>query len=144
MNTSIVIEGILIIAGVIMIGSLWKHTFISRAARSFLVITGLAFVTVGLVPADVNENLHVLGALFITFVGNIGLILTGLTSNTSYVKRMWVLAPIIGIIGLIATGLFFTGHYLGLGMGGMERFAVFNLPIWTLLMGCYLLAASNK
>ena len=54
-----------------------------------------------------------------------------------------MLGPVIGMIGLIATRLFFNHNYLGLGMGGMERLAVFNLQTWTLLMGCYLLAGRN-
>jgi len=142
MDTSIVIEGICIIVGVTMIRSLWCQTFTSRAAQSLLVIAGLAIILVGLVPADVNENLHVLGALFITLCGNLGLILAGFVSPVSHMRGIRILAVTMGSIGFIATGLFFSGHYLGLGMGGMERFAVFTVQIWTLVAGCFLLISS--
>lgn len=142
MNTSIVIEGILIIIGVILIRPLWRRTFTSRAGQGLLIIAGLAIVLVGLVPADVNENLHVLGALFITFCGNSGLLLIGFASLAGYMKGLRILAIVTGAIGLLATGLFFSGHYLGLGQGGMERFAVFNVIIWTFIVGCSLLFSS--
>ena len=145
MNVSLVADGLLIIAGVVLIGSLWSRALTSRAARSFLVIAGLGIVTAGLAPADINENVHVvLGALPITFLGNIGLILAGLAPGAGHQGRTRLLGPIIGTIGLIATVLFFSGHYLGLGMGGMERFAGFNVIAWTLLMGCYLLIKPKK
>lgn len=79
------------------------------------------------------------GALPITFLGNSGLILAGIASSTRFSWRVRLLGSVIGMIGLIATLLFFSGHYLGLGMGGMERFAVFNVQTWTLFMGSYLL-----
>ena len=145
MNVSFVVEGLLIVAGVVLIGSLWSRALSSRAARVLIVIAGLAIVTAGSAPADVNENVHVvLGALPITFLGNIGLILAGLSPGASQRGRARLLGPVIGTIGLIATLLFFSGHYLGLGMGGMERFAGFNVIAWTLLMGCYLLIKPKK
>jgi hypothetical membrane protein len=142
MDTSIVIEGIFIVVGVILIRSLWRQMFLSRAARNLLVIAGLAIILVGLVPADVNENLHVLGALFITVCGNLGLMLTGFASRASHMRGIRILAVAMGSLGLIATGLFFSGHYLGLGMGGMERFAVFTVQIWTFVAGGSLLISS--
>ena len=145
MNVSFVVDGLLIVAGVLLIGSLWSRDLPSRAARSLLVIAGLGIVTAGLAPADVNENVHVvLGALPITFLGNIGLILAGLAPGPSRQGGARLLGPIIGTVGLVATLLFFSGHYLGLGMGGMERFAGFNLMVWTLLMGCDLLVKSKR
>ncbi len=145
MNVSFVVEGLLIVAGVLLIGSLWSRALSSRAARVLIVIAALAIVVAGLAPADINENVHVvLGALPITFLGNIGLILAGLAPGVSQRGRARLLGPVIGSIGLMATLFFFSGHYLGLGMGGMERCAGFNLMAWTLLMGSYLLIKPKK
>jgi hypothetical protein len=138
-------HGTLIIAGVIIIKALWGPGCMSHLARTLLIIAGLAIVLAGFVPADVNENLHVvLGAFPLTFIGNTGLILAGLSSSTNIPRGIRLLGPVIGTIGLIATWLFFSGHYLGLGMGGMERFAVFNLQTRMLLMGCYLLVKLKR
>jgi hypothetical membrane protein len=139
MNGAIVIEGAMLVVGLIAVSSLWRGTITSRIARTFLVVAGLAIILVGLVPADRDENLHVLGALLITFFGNVGLILTGLVARREGVKTPRILAISIGVIGALATGLFFSGNYLGLGMGGMERFAVFGMQIWSFITGFYLL-----
>jgi hypothetical membrane protein len=145
MNVSFIVEGLLIAAGVLLIGSLWSRALSSRAARAMLVIAGLAIVVAGLAPADIDENVHVvLGALPITFLGNIGLILAGLAPGPGQRGKARLLGPVIGGIGLVATLLFFSGHYLGLGMGGMERCAGFNVIAWTALMGCYLLIFDHE
>ncbi|QBD75498.1 hypothetical protein EPA93_05560 [Ktedonosporobacter rubrisoli] len=141
MNTSIIVGGLLIIVGIFAIESLWRRSFISWAARVLLIIVGLAWLLVGLTPADVEENLHVLGALFIMIPGNLGLMLMVLSARYGYMKTIRILATLMGIIGLVATGLFFSGHYLTLGMGGMERVAVFPLQIWNFIAGCTLLIA---
>jgi hypothetical membrane protein len=144
MNASIIAEGFLIVAGLIMIKSLWRRGCLSQIARAFLVVAGLAISLAGFVPADVNENVHVVfGAFIITFVGNIGLILVGIAPAGSLARGMRALGSLLGLVGLIATWLFFGHHYLGLGMGGMERFAVYGLPVWTFFMGGYLLIKSE-
>ena len=89
----------------------------------------MAWVLVGLTLADVNENLHVLGALFIFICGNSGLILVGFVSRTRFMGRIRLLAVAMGFIGLKATELFFSGHSLGLGMGGMEQCVAFPVLI---------------
>ena len=85
MNASFIVHGILVIAGVLLLRALWSSGCLSQIARTFLIIAGLAIVLVGFVPADVNENVHVvLGAVPVTLLGNIGLILTGLALNKSF------------------------------------------------------------
>ena len=82
-----------------------------------LIVAGSAILLVGFVPADVNENVHVvLGAFPLAFIGNIGLILTGPASSKSTAWGIRMLGPVAGLIGLIATWLFFSKNYLGLGM----------------------------
>lgn len=138
MNASFIAEGLLMIVGLTLVRSLWGRGCLAHISRGFLVLTGLSFILVGLVPADVDENLHVvLGAFVITLIGNSGLILAGVTSNANHPWWVRVLGPLIGAIGLVATVLFFSGNDLELGMGGMERFAVFNLLAWTLIVGIW-------
>jgi hypothetical protein len=43
-----------------------------------------------------------------------------------------------GSVGLLATALFVSGHYLGAGIGGMERLAVYPLPLWLIGVGLFL------
>jgi len=92
----------------------------------------------------VNENLHVFLGLFVFFLGNIGLILSGRALRADQVGQMRILTSIMGTVGLLSTLLFFSGNFLGLGMGGMERFTFFPFQIWPFVMGCYFLIALNK
>lgn len=41
----------------------------------------------------------------------------------------------MGIAAITAFGLFLSHHYLGLGMGGMERVAAFPLLLWAMAVG---------
>ena len=48
---------------------------------------------------------------------------------------IWV---VLGLIGLVALILYGSGHFLGLGHGGMERLIVYPNFIWALFFAGYL------
>lgn len=135
MNVSFIALGILLVAGVALTGSLWRRGGIPVVARVLLAGAGLGFVLVGLAPADVHENQHVLGALLIMGTGNIGLLLAAFGLANDAPGRLRRATGLLGIAAITAAGLFLSRHYLGLGMGGMERVAVFPLLIWALAVG---------
>jgi hypothetical membrane protein len=139
MNTAIVLEGLCVIAGVLMIRSLSRRSWLSRIAQVFLIISGLGLIAAGLAPADVNENAHVvLGALPIALFGNTGLMLTGRGVSASAVGKLRWAGPVLGLVGIIATVLFLSHHDLGLGSGRMERLWGYNFLVWTFIIGCSL------
>ncbi|GLX19794.1 DUF998 domain-containing protein [Streptomyces lavendulae] len=136
MNLSFITLGILLLAGVALTGgsgALWRRGPAGVAARLLLAAGGVGFVLVGLAPADVDENQHVLGALLIMALGNTGLVLAGSAGLSDRLP-----APLrrgtalLGLTALTALGLFLSHHYGGLGMGGMERAAAFPLLLWAL------------
>ncbi|CAL9300718.1 DUF998 domain-containing protein [Streptomyces sp. SudanB182_2057] len=137
MNGSFVVLGALLVVGVVLSGPLWRRGATARVARVLLAGAGAGFVLAGLAPADTSENVHVLGALLIMGTGNAGLLLAGagLTPHGPALSRR--AAGPLGVVALAACGLFLSGHYLGLGMGGMERVAVFPVLVWALLTGAY-------
>ncbi|GAA0243217.1 DUF998 domain-containing protein [Cryptosporangium japonicum] len=116
MNTVFVLNGALVATGAV--------TLFRGAVRYLLLAAAVGCVLVGLAPADVDENTHVLGAALVFVLGNLGLIATR--------RRLGV---VFGIVGLIATGLHVTGHGLGIGVAGMERVAVYPLFLWFLIEG---------
>ncbi|MFC6981888.1 DUF998 domain-containing protein [Streptomyces cirratus] len=78
MNASFVALGVLLVVGVVLTGGvLWRRGRPAAAARVLLAGAGVGFVLAGLAPADVNENQHVVGALFIMAAGNLGLVVAG-------------------------------------------------------------------
>ncbi|WP_232662400.1 DUF998 domain-containing protein [Pseudonocardia sp. TRM90224] len=138
MNASFIVGGICIIAGAALTAEAVAVGKRGHVGAVLLAITGAAWVLVGLFPADVDENLHVLGAVIIFACGNAGLVLLGLARSALGVARP--IAVALGIAGFLAMLLHFGGVYLGLGMGGMERVTAFALPLWILLAGGVLLA----
>lgn len=128
MNASMVAYGLLTAVGLFALTRPWQRV---RTARVMVLAAAAAFVLVGLAPADVDLDPHVLGALVIFGPGNLGLLLFGRPgAGVPAVPRGAALA--CGAVGLVGAGLFLAGHDLGLGMGGMERVAVFPMSAWTL------------
>jgi len=44
-----------------------------------------------------------------------------------------------GMISLIGFVLFYSGNYLGIGIGGMERVVSYTYTLWMILFGSYML-----
>ncbi|TQS43296.1 DUF998 domain-containing protein [Cryptosporangium phraense] len=123
MNAVFVANGILIAIGALL-------AVPRRLARVLLLAAAVGCVLVGLAPADLDENRHVLGAALVFVLGNAGIIA---------VRKP--LPVVLGAVGLVATGLHLSRHGLGLGVAGMERLAVFPLFAWFLIEGVRLVAA---
>lgn len=143
MNVSFVVQGAALILGVRLLWSCWRSTRASRTGRVLLLLGGGGWTLAGLFPADVNENVHVLGAVLIFCAGNLGLLLSAPVFAGCPGSVFPRLGTLLAAAGLLGTGLFFSGHPLGLGLGGMERVAVFPLQVWTLLVGGALLVTSS-
>lgn len=120
MNAVFVTNGVLLAVGSV--------TQFRGAARYLLLAAAIGSVLVGAAPSDVAENPHVVGAALVFVVGNLGMIAAGPAAPR------WV--PVLfGVVGLVATVLFATRADLGLGVGGMERVAVYPLFAWFLIEG---------
>ncbi|QGZ52487.1 DUF998 domain-containing protein [Streptomyces sp. QHH-9511] len=138
MNTSFVALGISLIIGAALTGDMWRKGITAAVARLLVASAGAGFVLVGLAPADVDENQHFLGALLVMGTGNIGLLLAGFALADYIPGPLRRLTSLLGVTAITAFGLFLSHHYLGLGMGGMERVAAFPLLVWALFSaaGC--------
>jgi hypothetical membrane protein len=134
-DAAMVVTGLLLAAGALLTTILWRRGGLAWVARILIAVGGFGYVLAGIWPADIDLNLHVLGAFLLMGGGNVGLLLAGFAARP---PLRWP-ALILGLAALAATVLHFGKHYLGLGMGGSERIAVFALPLWALLSGAYLL-----
>jgi hypothetical membrane protein len=137
MNAGFLIQGATMLIGLAAISLRRSRSARTRTAGALLIAAGAGWVLAGVWPADVNENWHVLGALFIMILGNIGLAL----GPAVPVEPRWLrwTAPVLGAVGLAGAAFFFTGNDLGLGLGGMERVAAYPMLAWMALTGLALL-----
>lgn len=108
-------------------------------ARVLIVIGACGYLLAALWPADINLNMHILGALFIMGGGNIGLLVAGLAFGRGPLRALQAPTLVIGALAFVATILHFSPNYFGLGMGGTERIAVFSLQAWLLITATIIL-----
>ncbi|MGW7368389.1 DUF998 domain-containing protein [Streptomyces sp. NPDC054841] len=144
MNASFAVHGVLLLAGTLLVGACWGRGWISVGARILFVVNAAGWVLVGFVPADVNEDLHVLGALLIMGLGNIGLICSGFAPRSSLFGGLRPITLSMAAVAVVAAWMFFGGHDPGIGMGGLERIAAFALDAWTLVMALAVLRAHRQ
>ncbi|MFC6018794.1 DUF998 domain-containing protein [Plantactinospora solaniradicis] len=135
MNASVLLTALLLAAGTVLTWRVAGSGRRVRAAQSLLLLAALGYALAAVFPADVDENAHVLGALLIMGLGNLGLLLAALAPHATTLGRLRALTLPMALIALAGTTLFFTQHGLGIGVGGMERVAVFPLPVWACCVG---------
>lgn len=143
MNLAFVIHGAMTMLGFVLTWNWSRFSFTSVASRLLMISGGIGFILAGFAPADINENLHVFGALMIFLFGNLGLMLAWYSMPTSLDARVRFYPLMLGGAGLIAMLLFASGHNFGFGSGGMERMIVFPLQLFTFTAGIFLLKRIN-
>jgi hypothetical membrane protein len=100
-------------------------------------LAGFGSALVGVFPENTISQFHILGASLVFILGNLALIILGLTLKLSSTMRKYTIGS--GIVALIALILFFTHTYLGLGIGGTERITAYPQTIWLIVYGLYAL-----
>jgi len=105
-----------------------------------LALSGVGAIGVGVFNENDIPEVHSVFALMAFLFGNLAVIWSSkmVRSPLSY------LFVLLGLIGLLALGLFGGDIYLGLGAGGMERMIFYPAMFWAIGFGAYLLAQENK
>ena len=130
-NPSVFLMGLLsLVAGYLILSRLgWKSQGI------LIIIAALGSIGVGIF----NETIIIPHSIFaiMAFIG-------GALAGIMFVRRLngflGYMGFVLGVVSLLALGLFGTGHFLGLGVGGMERMIVYPQIAFTLALGGYFLA----
>ncbi|MBG6101201.1 putative membrane protein [Micromonospora vinacea] len=138
MNTAILATAVLLVVGLLLTWRILGHGPVVRSAQTLLLLAAGGYALAAVYPADVDENLHVLGAFLIMGVGNTGLLLAGFAPHGTTLGRWRRLTLTAGLIALAGTVLFFAQQGLGIGVGGMERVAVLPFPLWACALGVLL------
>jgi len=146
MNASFVLLGLIILSGVALGRSAFPSGWFSGVGLILLSLAGIGIILVGLFPENENIALHRVGAAGHFVVGNLAMAVLGIAlavgnevgaglTQTGGRPALAIYSIVSGVVGLVATALFITDHYLGLGIGGMERVAAYPLPLWLIVAG---------
>ncbi|PWR09106.1 DUF998 domain-containing protein [Micromonospora acroterricola] len=141
MNAAVLTTAVLLAAGLLLTWRLVGRGAVVRSAQTLLLLAAGGYALAAVHPADVDENLHVLGAFLIMGVGNLGLLLAGLAPGSTLLGRWRRLTLAAGLTALAGTVLFFAQEGAGIGVGGMERVAVLPFPLWACCLGVLLAEA---
>jgi hypothetical membrane protein len=135
-DVSVILMGVFIIAGAYFI----QRGFKNRLFTSLLAMAGVGMVGVGVVAENIFLPVHLVFAM-VSFV-------TGAASAIMFYKfgksPLSFVSVILGAVTLMAFVLLGSGFYLGLGLGGMERFIIYPMLLWVLGFGAYLIGESNN
>jgi hypothetical membrane protein len=123
--------GVLLALGVLLAWSALGRGPAAGVAKLCTLAGATGYVLVGAYPADVNEDNHFLGALLIFVLGNVAMVVAALARRSSVLGGMRPVSLALGLTGVAGTALFLAQVDLGIGIGGMERVAVFPLLAWT-------------
>ncbi|WDQ01514.1 DUF998 domain-containing protein [Micromonospora chalcea] len=138
MNAVFVGAGLLLAVGALLARRALRPGRAATVTVASAVAAGSGYVLAGLYPADVDENLHMLGALLVFALGNAALLAAAL-GRSPLLGELRTVSAVLGLLGLAGTVLFLARVDAGIGVGGMERVAVFPLFAWVTAAGLRLL-----
>jgi hypothetical membrane protein len=134
-NVSVFLVGVFTILGA---------DFLHRVHRRMLftipfLLAGIGAIGVGLFPENV-PTAHEVSALIAFLFGGIAAIVAYPLEK----EPLNYISVLLGILGLMALGLFVSGVFMGLGFGGMERMIIYPVLLWEVSFGGYLVAAPDE
>ncbi|WDR05721.1 hypothetical protein PSQ90_15940 [Devosia rhodophyticola] len=142
-NAGLAINGILVVLGTWATRSIWPRRRIVLAGLWLLALGGDGAFIAGIFPFNVSMTLHSLGATFALLVGALGFMAIGLATlrtNAGYA----IYSILTGVVCVLASVLYGSEIYLGLGRGVMERFAAWPNTLWYMTTGAMILLGYLK
>ena len=127
MNASFVLQGVLIVAGALLLRPVLPRSG-GRLATVLLSVAGAGVLVVGVVPLDADGQVHAAGAVAYLIGGSAGL----LALAHALRPRSELLGSLLALLGVVATAMsvfFLAGITRYLGEGGTERAAAYLLPV---------------
>ena len=136
MNGSFIILGLFMTLGSMFIYQEFRETSLAFIGFGFLLLAGIGTLLVGLFPENTNGTLHIIGAILPFLIGNAGITILGYALQVAKSLRFYSILS--GVVSLIALVFFTSHHYLGIGIGGMERITAYPQTVWLFVFGVYM------
>jgi hypothetical membrane protein len=133
-NASVFLLGLIVVAGAYFI----QHAFNFRVLFVILILTGVGAMMVGLFP-ETTGVMHSVASLITFLFGGLSAVVSYKVEKSPFSY----LSVVLGAMGLVALGLFASGNYLGLGVGGMERMIAHPVLLWAVGFGGHLISHSK-
>jgi hypothetical membrane protein len=137
MNVSLLVLGATMVIGATLIYQEFRGRRGSAVGFGCMALAGFGTVMVGLFPENTLSSLHIIGAGLPFLIGNIGLVVLGMSLGLPRLLRVYTILS--GLIMLIALALLLSNHYMGLGIGGMERITAYPQTAWFIVFGAYMM-----
>jgi len=134
MNISLILLGLGMTVGSVLI---YQNLRKSRVGFGLMAVAGIGAILVGIFPEDTIYWAHITGADLAFLVGNIALIVFGLTLRVPCWFRWYSI--ISGVVALVALYLFLSHNRFFLELGGMERIVAYPQTIWLIVFGLYMI-----
>jgi len=143
MNASFIALGLLTAAGAVLTWPAWPRRRLTALSLALVVLSGVCVIVIGLAPENVAPEVHTLAALV-----QVPVQLAGMVGLAIVAWRPWRGAAIWSLVcvavAVFGNVLFFSGQYLGVGIGGAERLSLEPLTVWTIGLGAGLIRPSAK
>ena len=141
MNTSFMVLGVTMIIGATLTRDAFPKGWVRTLASLLFTLAGIGVFVVGLYPENTDNARHVLGAGLNFTAGNIAIMVYGLAlaQRPTLHPALQRVSLFAGALGFAGTLLFVSGHYLGIGLGGMERVAAYPMTVWQIVAGMAML-----
>lgn len=133
-NSSVFLLGLLVVAGAYFI----REAFKSNLLFITLTLTGIGAMMVGLFPETAGV-MHTIASLITFLFGGLAAIVSYRVEKPPFSY----LSVVLGALGLVGLGLFASGNYLSLGVGGMERMIAHPVLLWAVGFGGHLVSHSK-
>jgi len=142
-NSSVFLMGLLLLIGAYFLWRAFGYTMLAV----LLVLTAVGVMGVGVFTEDFGA-IHGAVSLMVFLFSGLSAIFSELCSYVHELKLVRMpfsaFGIILGLMTLVALGLFGGGVYLGLGVGGMERMIAYPTLMWGAGFGGYLIAYSEE
>ena len=138
MNISFLTLGITMITGSLLLCQSFRKSRNAMVGFTLFALGGVGTALVGIFPENTVSALHGIGAALPFLIGNVGVVILGFSLEVPKILRIYTV--LTGSIALAALGVYASGHYIGLGEGGLERVVAYPQTIWIIILGIYSLA----